>query len=452
MAEVLTESFCERCGTRYTFEATGRRRRGLGRIRTLSRGVKNFVSNDDASFSEAMAAAHADDERSQSSQQLDAFHRTFNFCMSCRQYTCGNCWNATAGECLSCAPDMSLEVLPPTFPDLAIGGPGVHPSAVAEPAHPNVEASAWPTSDLHAVHTEAVVAGPPATEPMDTSEIELTHEELSAIEGALSRHASRYDAGPTIAEAKDTDLADRAGPADADVATIPPIVGEGPVEAPSAGRPEPAAGARRETRHFMQRFRPHRDRPTPVATPTAPAGALADAAAAEPAPEAVVAEAPEAPEGVVEEPAPEAVLAEVPEAVLAEAVVAEPAPEPAPEAVVAEPAPEALPTDVVVQPTWRMVAEDGAAPGESHPAPPAWGSPESATRRATDAMPSASWAARVATARPLESPVWAESSRDILAAEPRRAAGPVGIQSCVSCGLSLSANARFCRRCGSRQG
>jgi len=105
-----------------------------------------------------------------------------------------------------------------------------------------------------------------------------------------------------------------------------------------------------------------------------------------------------------------------------------------------------------VQPTWRMVAEDGAAPGESHPAPPAWGSPESATRRATDAMPSASWAARVATARPLESPVWAESSRDILAAEPRRAAGPVGIQSCVSCGLSLSANARFCRRCGSRQG
>jgi hypothetical protein len=99
-----------------------------------------------------------------------------------------------------------------------------------------------------------------------------------------------------------------------------------------------------------------------------------------------------------------------------------------------------------------MVAEDGAAPGEPHPARPAWASPESATRRATDAMPSASWAARVATARPLESPVWAESSRDILAAEPRGAAGPVGIQSCVSCGLSLSANARFCRRCGSRQG
>jgi hypothetical protein len=67
-------------------------------------------------------------------------------------------------------------------------------------------------------------------------------------------------------------------------------------------------------------------------------------------------------------------------------------------------------------------------------------------------MPSASWAARVATARPFESPVWAASSRDVLGAEPPGAAGPVGIQSCVSCGLSLSANARFCRRCGTRQG
>ena len=27
-----------------------------------------------------------------------------------------------------------------------------------------------------------------------------------------------------------------------------------------------------------------------------------------------------------------------------------------------------------------------------------------------------------------------------------------GVQPCISCGLSLSANARFCRRCGTRQG
>jgi len=66
-------------------------------------------------------------------------------------------------------------------------------------------------------------------------------------------------------------------------------------------------------------------------------------------------------------------------------------------------------------------------------------------------MPSAPWAARVATARPLESPLWVASSRDILAANAQGATGHVGIQSCVTCGLSLSANARFCRRCGTRQ-
>jgi len=116
------------------------------------------------------------------------------------------------------------------------------------------------------------------------------------------------------------------------------------------------------------------------------------------------------------------------------------------------PAPEPPRTDVAVQPTWRMVAPDGASPDEPQPAPPAWATPEPLTRRAADAMPSAPWAARVATARPLESPVWAASSRTILDAEAPGVAGPVGIQSCVSCGLSLSANARFCRRCGTRQG
>ncbi len=138
MAEILTESFCERCGTRYTFQAAEPRRRGIGRIRTLTRGVKNFVVNNNASFAEAMEAAREDDERTASAQQLDAFHETFNFCMSCRQYTCRNCWNSSAGECLSCAPDLSHEVLPPPFPHLAI---------VEAPAadHDTTDASAWPS-------------------------------------------------------------------------------------------------------------------------------------------------------------------------------------------------------------------------------------------------------------------------------------------------------------------
>jgi peptide/nickel transport system permease protein len=37
-------------------------------------------------------------------------------------------------------------------------------------------------------------------------------------------------------------------------------------------------------------------------------------------------------------------------------------------------------------------------------------------------------------------------SRDVLARSGS------GVQACVSCGLPLSATARFCRRCGSRQG
>jgi hypothetical protein len=49
--------------------------------------------------------------------------------------------------------------------------------------------------------------------------------------------------------------------------------------------------------------------------------------------------------------------------------------------------------------------------------------------------------------------LWAESARAVADTAP--ASGPKvvgGIQPCVSCGLSLSANARFCRRCGTRQG
>ncbi|HET7727086.1 MAG TPA: zinc ribbon domain-containing protein, partial [Candidatus Limnocylindrales bacterium] len=45
--------------------------------------------------------------------------------------------------------------------------------------------------------------------------------------------------------------------------------------------------------------------------------------------------------------------------------------------------------------------------------------------------------------------LWAASSSEVLA----RPAGPApSVQPCVNCGLSLSANARFCRRCGTRQG
>ncbi len=103
MPETLTESFCERCGSRYTFESAAPKQRMRG-MRVLSRGVKNFVLDDKSSFDEAMAAARMDTDRESTNAQLDAFHKTFNFCMECRQYTCPNCWNEAEGRCLGCAP------------------------------------------------------------------------------------------------------------------------------------------------------------------------------------------------------------------------------------------------------------------------------------------------------------------------------------------------------------
>src|SRR4051812_25892953 len=137
MPEILTESFCERCGTRYTFEsAAPRKTRRLGRVKTLSKGLKNYVLTDDLAMDEAMAAARGDEEREATSQQLDAFHATFNFCMNCRQYTCGNCWNQAEGRCLTCAPHLGQEILPAPFPA----------EVPFEQVH--IAAEAWPMADL----------------------------------------------------------------------------------------------------------------------------------------------------------------------------------------------------------------------------------------------------------------------------------------------------------------
>ncbi len=143
MTEILTESFCERCGTRYTFETAVPRRSRFGRVRVATKGLRNYVMQDESSFSEAMADARSDLERSATTHQLDAFHKTFNFCMTCRQYTCGNCWNGAEGRCLTCSPlpevepaaVVLLEAIAPEPPDVA------EPVAAAED-------ETWPEADL----------------------------------------------------------------------------------------------------------------------------------------------------------------------------------------------------------------------------------------------------------------------------------------------------------------
>ena len=296
MPEILTESFCERCGTRYTFEsAAPRKTRRIGAIKTLSKGMKNWVMSDDTSLDEAMAAARNDEERALTSQQLDAFHSTFNFCMTCRQYTCGNCWNAAEGRCLTCAPHLGHEILQAPFPEVAAFD-GVR-----------LEAETWPEIDFGAA------AGPNGNGHVHDN-------------GALASDDT-LDAWGEAGEAALDDL-----PQFDAAARLAFLSGEAP--APVA--------------------EPDVEPDAVVAEAVETEAVVVDAIRAESAEAETVSPDAFAADAVVAEPEPE------PEPVAAEAVVAEPEPEPvAAEAVVAEPEPELVAADAVVaEPEPQPVAAD----------------------------------------------------------------------------------------------
>ncbi len=457
MTDTITESFCERCGTRYSFEQTAKARRGgIGRVRVLTRGLKNYVANDGMPMNEALAAARNDEERAGVSRQLDAFHRTFKFCMSCRQYTCANCWNEKAVECLTCAPDLTHEVLPAPFPDLPLVGPTVADGLL--PDSEVVAPAAWPTADLARVTTHAPAAprqdvATPIPDPdvlarldtfvaspSDAGAGELTPAELVEIESALM---AGHPALEPPAEPAAADQAPEPALATAMVADAEPEAGGEPLVATSVDHA--AATARGQTRGLLARFRLGR---RPEAAPSADASDERAAATAEPgfAPVALPEPAAE-PASELEttaEPQPE------PEPALVQAA-AEQAPQPEP-----EPAPVQA-ADTVEQPTWRVVAPEATpAPRPDWPDAPAWPSPDPQASSPASQAPghaAAPWASRLATARPEPVSVWAASTQEVLAAPGAvagRGPGPA-VQTCVSCGLSLSANARFCRRCGTRQ-
>jgi outer membrane biosynthesis protein TonB len=151
MPEILTESFCERCGTRYTFESSASRAKPLRGLKTIGKGLRNFVLSDDSSMDEAMAAARSEAERDVTSRQLDAFHSTFNFCMSCRQYTCANCWNEAEGQCLSCSPLLAREAMLAPFPTVDVTAQALDVPVNGTPEAPDFEApTAWPALALEA--------------------------------------------------------------------------------------------------------------------------------------------------------------------------------------------------------------------------------------------------------------------------------------------------------------
>jgi hypothetical protein len=72
LTETLTESFCERCGTRYEFSAPTRLN-PLRKTRGLIGGLKNYLTSQDA-LGDAMDDAMRTEEGALATAQLDAFH------------------------------------------------------------------------------------------------------------------------------------------------------------------------------------------------------------------------------------------------------------------------------------------------------------------------------------------------------------------------------------------
>lgn len=85
------ESFCESCGTRYAFEPRRSPKRHLVKVGRLVGILADEPDVDDS----ALVVSK------------DPFHGAFHFCLECRRFTCPTCWDAAAGFCRSCASVLS---------------------------------------------------------------------------------------------------------------------------------------------------------------------------------------------------------------------------------------------------------------------------------------------------------------------------------------------------------
>ena len=376
MVETLTESFCERCGTRYEFKAPTRLN-PLRKTRGLFGGLKNYLTSQD-DFGDAMGDAMRSEEEQLASAQLEAFHESFNFCINCRQYTCVNCWNDDAGRCRSCAPIAGTD-------DLA--------ERLAASFNGNGAAT--------------------TLSPTDATEVTMAESDLQRRLG--------MDAWPT-----------------SDPLTSG-TNGHAPAAWPTADDLSPALPAG-----------PQWD-------------AVSDPLLAESEPEPVEAELPW--DAAFE---PEPVVAEVEPEPEPEPVVAEVEPEPEPEPVALPPPPRIAPiSETILRFPTRPAPEPPASAPEAEPVAAEADTPELAARRAQldllglgdpgegsvfDRPAVLPYRSRGATPTPAELAAlarggfWEASAREVAGA-----AANVGVQNCGQCGLSLSATARFCRRCGTRQ-
>jgi hypothetical protein len=431
MPEALTESFCERCGTRYEFTAPTELNR-MAKTRGLISGLKNYIMSQDA-LGDAVGDAMRSEEEALASQQLEAFHESFNFCINCRQYTCLNCWNDDAGRCRTCVPVAGTDDLLERFEH---SFHAQHPEIAAAAVQAEMEQAEinrrlglehWPSEDLgHAGANGAEPAWPDA--------------ELEPMMAEIAPDAEP-DLEPMVAEAEPEPVVAEAAMAAA------------AIDGGHAGDYPPLRVLSWEEDTAIEL------EPEPVAAEVEP-----EAVVAEVEPEPVVAEAAPAPE-------PEPVAAEgetEPDAEVAAAMAAFLEPEPAlPAPQPIRPISETILT-IPQQPTLEAPGADAdrVAAQADDPSLAARkaqldllgiGDPGQGTvgpdrsnvlpYRSTGASVSArEMAMRTASGLPAPAAFWEASAREVAGAMSH-----VGVHACSDCGLSLSASARFCRRCGTRQ-
>ena len=411
MTQAITESFCERCGTRYEFKAPTRLN-AMRKTRGLVSGLRNYIMSQDA-LGDSIDDGIRTEEEALAAHQLDAFHQSFNFCIDSRQYTCISCWNDDAGRCRSCAPIAGADDLLQQL-EAATAQDAAQAAALAE-ATVELGAESWPSSDL--VMAEANDNG--AAWPDELLE------PVAGIPDELPAREIAPEPEPLVAEVEP--------------------------------EPQPFTYAL-EAEDALPAFDYALEAPEPVAAweePTVVGGELAELE-------------------------PIAATSEPPVHVLAwDDDAAALAPEPEPVAAEAEPEPEPIRFD---RRSYPAISETILPLPRQAPAPP----PAEAGDRVAAEIDTESLAARraqldmlglddpgqgaVERSRPNVLPYRSRGASpgptdlgrrmaahgggtfwDASAREVAEAMSHVGVQSCGQCGLSLSASARFCRRCGTQQ-
>ncbi len=408
MPEALTESFCERCGTRYEFQAPTELN-PLRKTRGLVSGLKNYIMSQDA-LGDAIGDAMRGEEQAVAARQLEAFHSAFNFCIDCRQYACTNCWNNDAGRCRNCAPipgkdDLADRLEAAYLADHAAMHAG-EPTLAVDEISRRLGIDAWPQRDL-------------PEEPADGH----SHEEVAWPEERATPDA--------VAGAADSWQI-----ADAEPETTTAEVRAEPEP------PNPVLAWEDDAELTLQ---------TPIEEALPAFAAMAFEQEPEPAFEAEPVAAETEAEPVAAETEPEPVAVET------QPVAVETEPEPPPEPV--PPVSIAPVTETIFQVPPHVVEAPAPMDEEALAARKAQldllglddpGVGRVAAERAK-VLPYRSSGAAVHTSELVQrtlgsSTLWDASAREVAAAR-----SAVAVQSCGACGLSLSASARFCRRCGTAQ-